>query len=110
MSNNGVRLSEVTDEHLGCWIEGASVRTPIEFSVAIIDLAVSHGMKLNTEAWEADRPYFERGEATFDMIDDLSFLTDVALDYLNGNLPVEFYFDFADGLCLFRDNDLDAED
>jgi hypothetical protein len=100
---NGVRITDVTDEHCGTWIEGSSVNSPVEFSIAIVDLAIANGFEIETEAWEADRPVFVEGEPTFEMLDDLATITDVALDYLNQNLNEGYYFDFADGLVLFAE-------
>jgi hypothetical protein len=104
MSNNGVRLKEVTEAQLGVWIEGSSIRTPIEFSIAIVDLAVSNGFEIDTDAWERDQPELLSEEPDYDLLEDLGFVTDAALDYLNSMLPRDFYFDFQDGLCLFRED------
>lgn len=105
MSNNGVPLKDVTVENVGCWIAGSSVNNPIEFSVAIVDLAIGQGLEVVTETWEADRSVFLEGEPDFEMVEDLGYLTDVALDYLNENVAEGFYFDFDDGLCLFQEEE-----
>lgn len=96
---------DVSEKNLGVWIEGSSVRNPIEFNLAIVDLAREHHFEMNHQVWENDKPMFLNGHATFDMVEDLSFVTDTALDYLNSLLPVGYYFDFEDGLVLFRDED-----
>lgn len=98
-------MIEVTTKDLGCWIEGASVRNPIEFSIAIVELAIRHGFEVETSVWTADREVFLNGEPTFEMLEDLGIVTDVALDFLNTNLPEGFYFDFEDGLVLYQDED-----
>ena len=103
MSNNGVRISDVTEADCGTWIAGSSVNNAIEFSVAIVDLAIANGFDIQTDVWEADRPLWDNGEATFEMVEDLGFLTDFALDFLNANVTEGFFFDFSDGLCLFRE-------
>lgn len=110
MSNNGVPIDTVTEAECGVWIAGSTVNNPIAFSVAIVDLAIANGFEVQTEVWEADRPVFASGEPTFDMLEDLGFLTDLALDFLNENVTDGFYFDFDDGLVLYRDTDLDDED
>lgn len=94
---------QVDDTRLGVWIEGASVNNPVEFSVAIVDLAIKHGFELDTETWEADRPKWNTEEATFEMVEDLGYVTDFALDYLNQNVTEGYYFDFADGLVLVKE-------
>lgn len=104
-----MRIQNVTDADCGVWIEGAAVRNPIEFSVAIVDLAVDNGFALETEVWEKDRPVFLAGDADFDMVDDLSFLTDMALDFLSENVSDGYYFEFDDGLVLQKDTDLEDD-
>ena len=104
---NGVRLADVSDVHLGVWIEGSSVRNPYEFNIAIVELGLANGFEINMQAWENDKPMFLNGHATFDMVEDLGFLVDTVLDFLNAEIPAEFYFDFEDGLCLFRVEDDD---
>ena len=99
-----MKLKDVTEENCGVWIEGSSVRTPIEFSIAIVELAVSHGFEIETDAWEADKPLMLGEDPAYDLIEDLGFVTDAALDFLNGSLPRDFYFDFEDGLCLFKED------
>lgn len=96
-------MIEVTEADLGVWIEGATLRNPIEFNVAIVDLAISHGFDLEKEAWEEDKPQFLNGTPTYDMIEDLGYVCDEALAYLNSQLPDYFFFDFDDGLCLMRE-------
>jgi hypothetical protein len=94
---------QVDDSRVGVWIAGSSVNSPIHFSIAIVDLAVEHGFEINEEQWKEDQPLFTTGEPTFDMIEDLGTLTDIALDYLNDNVTDGYYFDFNDGLCLFKE-------
>lgn len=94
---------EVDDARVGVWIAGSTVNNPVEFSIAIIDLAREHGFEVNEEQWEEDRPIFTTGAPTYDMIEDLGTLTDIALDYLNDNVTEGYYFDFNDGLALFKE-------
>lgn len=97
-----INLSEVTEAETGCWIEGSGVRNPVEFSVEIISLAIRCGLEVK-EAWYEDKAKFLEGEYTFEMLEELSFVTDVALDFLNENVREGFYFDFEDGLYLFNE-------
>lgn len=94
---------QVDDSRVGVWIDGASVHTPVEFSIAIVDLAREHGLEIQEEQWEEDRPIFTTGEPTFEMIEDLGILTDIALDYLNDNVSDGYFFDFNNGLYLFKE-------
>lgn len=93
---------KVDDTKLGVWIPGASVNNPVEFSVAIVDLAVKNGLEIDTAQWEADRPLWNTEEASFEMVEDLGYITDFALDYLNSNVTEGYYFDFGNGLILVK--------
>jgi len=104
-----VKIKEVTESNLGTWIEGASVRTPIEFSIAIVNLAVAQGFEIELEVWERDQPELLGDNPAYDLIEDLGFITDAALDFLNQNVASGYYFDFNDGLCLFKEADDDDE-
>ena len=101
------RLQEVTEADCGVWIAGSTVNNPVEFSVAIIDLAISEGMGFENEVWEQDKPVLLRGDADLEMLEEVAFATDYALQYLNEQLPEWFYFDFQDGLVLFYEEEFE---
>lgn len=99
--SNGPNITlNVTDEHLGVWVPKTD--NAFEFNLAIVDLAREHHFEMNHEVWEADKPMFLNGHATFDMVQDLGFITDMAVLYLNGILPENYFFDIDEGLQLFR--------
>lgn len=95
-------ILSVTHEHLGVWIEK---KEPIAFCIEIVEFARKHHFGIADEAWEADKPIFLNGEPTFEMVEDLGVVTDIALAYLNSLLPDGYYFDFENGLCLFAEDD-----
>ena len=105
MDKDGVSLRTVTESDCGLWIAGSSVNNPVEFSVAIVNLAISHGFELEKDAWDSDVPVFLSGEADYDMIEDLGYVTDAALEFMGDILPKGFYFDFQDGLVLSTDDE-----
>lgn len=98
-------LNEVTDEDLGQWVAGATTYTPMQFNVAVVDLARSLGFDMEDAAWEEDKPKFLNGgdDVSFDMIEDLGYLFEEAVAWMNSQLPDYFYFDLDDGLVLFHD-------
>lgn len=99
------RLSEVTDADLGQWVAGATTYTPMQFNVAVVDLAISLGFEIEMTAWEEDKPLFINGgeDVSFDMIEDLGYVFEEAVAWMNSQLPDYFYFDIDDGLVLFHD-------
>ena len=101
-------LAEVTKADLGQWVAGAAVWNPIEFNIAVVNKARECGFELDEEAWSNDVPTFLNGEATFDMVEDLGWVFEEALSWMNAQLPDWFYFDLDDGLVLFYDEP-DAE-
>jgi hypothetical protein len=101
--NLGRITLNVSEKNLGVWVP--QKENTFEFNIEIVELAREHHFEFNESAWDNDKPMFLAGHATFDMVEDLGFLTDSALDYLNSILPVGYYLDFEDGLVLFRDED-----
>lgn len=101
------KLSEVTEADLGQWIAGATTYNPVEFNVHIVDLAVSHGFELDYDTWASDKPKFLAGEAEYDMIEDLGYVSDQAIAWMNQQLPDWFYFDFLEGLHLCKDSEVE---
>lgn len=99
---------DVTDLDLGVWVAGSTLYNPVEFSVRIVDLAIEYGLEIEP-AWEQDKPTFLSGDAPFEMIEDLGYVTDVALEYLNDMLPEGYFFEFDDGLVLMKDTDEDDD-
>lgn len=98
-------LSKVTDANVGQWVAGATMYTPMQFNVAVIDLAREHGFEIEEAAWEEDRPKFLNGgeDVSFDMIEDLGYVFEEAVAWMNSQLPDYFYFDIDDGLVLLHD-------
>ncbi len=101
-THEGKLMLPVTDDNLGIWIEGKPVLNPFEFSVAVVELARMHHFEVETEVWENDKPIFLNGDPTFEMVQDLGFIAERALDYLNSILPFGYYFDIDGGLQLFK--------
>lgn len=98
-------LSTNTEEFLGCWLSGSAYYTSAQFSVKIVEIALTHGMEIEKEVWDADVPKFLDGTADFDALEDLAQITDAAMDYLDSLLPEGYYFEFDDGLYLRKDDD-----
>lgn len=98
-----IKLSDVSDAEIGVWIAGSSVHNPIEFNIAIVDLAAIHGLEINLESWGADVWIFTEGTPTFEMIEELGFVAQDAFDYLNSLLPDGYYFDIDDGFRLCKE-------
>ena len=103
-SGEGLTLS-VTDENIGVWIEGRPTLSPIEFSVALVDLAVSHHFDIEEGVWNEDKPIFLTGEPTLEMIEDLGFVAEAAFEYLNNILPEGYYFDIDGGFRLCKEEE-----
>jgi hypothetical protein len=97
-------ILSVTDANLGVWISNAD-KNPFEFNILLVEFARMHHFQVNEEVWNADVPIFLTGSPTFEMVTDLGFISQSAVDYLNSMLPDGYYFDFDGGLCLFSEID-----
>lgn len=75
---------------LGRWLPAYD--NPLELGVAVVDLAIEHGYDILLDVWEQDKPIFLKGSPTKEMLEDLQFLADFALQYLEEQLPEGFVF------------------
>ena len=83
----------------GCIIDGSHMNS-IDFTLAVIDLAVDSGFEIDHERYGADKEAYKNDgldEDTFyEVLDALDWTYDDALEYLNSKLP--------DNLCYTVDN------
>lgn len=94
-------MIDLTAEDCGVWIPASEVRNYIEFSIRVIDLAVSWGYPTDND-WYADRAILMAGVADDNIISKMDSLYYDSLDYLNSQLydsNVCFYVN-RDGLFL----------
>lgn len=87
---------------LGQWLP--PTENPVALGVAVVDLAISHGFDIEVKIWEEDRPIFLEGEPTPEMLEDLMFISDFSLQYLEEQLPEGYVFvaNKEEGLILIK--------
>lgn len=82
----------------GCVIDGSHMNS-IDFTLAVIDLAVDAGFEIDQEQYNKDREWMnseEDDEAIYlDILDALDWTYEDALEFLNSKLP--------EGLCYTVD-------
>jgi hypothetical protein len=84
----------------GVWVE-LEKNNPVAFGVAVVELAMKYGYDVIVKVWEEDKPIFLSGEATDEMLGDLSVIADFGIQYLADQLPEGYEFNFTDeGLVL----------
>ena len=83
----------------GCVIDGSHMNS-IDFTLAVIDLAVDAGFEIDHERYGADKEAYKNDgldEDTFyEVLDALDWTYEDALEYLNSGLP--------EGLCYTVDD------
>ena len=93
-------MLDVTADDLGPWLAGSEYRSWIDFSIAVIDLAIDNDMQIDIDAWESDKAVLLAGVGDDDLLESLDDAYYNALDYLNNNLPQDYFFYVTDGLYL----------
>jgi uroporphyrinogen-III synthase len=84
----------------GVWVE-LEKNSPVAFGVAVVELAMEYGYDILPDVWAKDKPIFLSGEATDEMLEDLSVIADFGIQYLADQLPEGYEFNFTDeGLVL----------
>lgn len=99
-------MINVTEPDCGVWIDSKNL-TPIQFDIAVVELAIRHGYDILLDIWDADKPKFLSGNADQEMLDELYILADFSIQYLNEQLPRNYFFDVSKiGLVLTKNTDL----
>jgi hypothetical protein len=102
------------DGPVGTWLEGAAVRRPDEFQVALVKRAMVHGFALDedeTKTFDAAAAKVRTGTLGTSEADDLVLveyldaLAGAAFDYLNVQCAHGYLFILDDGLVLVEDKE-----
>lgn len=93
-----MKLSDVKEYDLGVWIEGCTKHTPTEQNLEIIKIAINtYGWTdYSIEAWQEMYDLYLNEEVTMSDYEDLSWILDDAVEWLNNQLPDGYYFTFED--------------
>jgi hypothetical protein len=93
-------MLDVTADDLGLWLAGSEYRNWIEFSIAVVDLAIEYGRPVDSDSWESDKAILLAGVGYDEVLSSLDESYYDSLDYLNNNLPKDYFFYVTDGLYL----------
>lgn len=90
---------------LGVWVEGFK---PTIQNLAVIKFAIEHGWRdYSLEYWEEMNDLYTNGEPTMSDYEDLSWILDDAVAYLNNELSGGYYFTFKDTHFVLTHEDLE---
>lgn len=78
-------MIEVTSANLGVWVEyDKTVLYPeVYFQIAVVERAMRHGYDIKSKIWEDDKLKFFYGEADDEMLEDLFFVFDYCVQWLD---------------------------
>ena len=86
----------------GCVLDGSHMSS-IDFTLAVIDLAVDSGFEIDRERYGADKEAYKNDgldeDTLYEVLDALDWTYEDALDYLNNGLPEGLYYT-VEGNCL----------
>ena len=86
----------------GCVLDGSHMNS-IDFTLAVIDLAVDAGFEIDHERYNADKEAYKNDGLDEDMfyavLEALDWTYEDALDFLNNGLPSGLYYT-VEGNCL----------
>jgi len=107
-----MQLTDVTAQDLGVWLEGCIQYNPTEQNLAIIKLAIKHGWRdYDMEAWQEmyDLNLHATPEPpTYSDTEDLAWVLDDAVEWLNNQLPDGYYFTFEDTHFILTHEDYEV--
>ena len=86
----------------GCVIDGSHMNS-IDFTLAVIDLAIDAGFEIDRERYGADKEAYKNDgldeDMLYEVLDALDWTYEDALEYLNNGLPDGLYYT-VDCNCL----------
>ena len=86
----------------GCVIDGSHMNS-IDFTLAVIDLAIDAGFEIDREQYGADVEAYKNDgldeDMFYEVMDALDWTYEDALEYLNSGLPDNLYYT-VDCQCL----------
>lgn len=79
----------------------------VRLGVEVVNFAVNYGMEIELDVWKEDEPIFLEGHATHEMLQDLTYVADIAGAYIESLLPEGYELLFTeDSLSIVKIDDL----
>lgn len=92
----------------GCVIDGSHMNS-IDFTLAVIDLAVDAGFEIDRERYGADKEAYKNDgldeDMFYEVMEALDWTYEDALDYLNNGLPNGLYYTVEDQCLILEELD-----
>jgi hypothetical protein len=98
-------LSDVTGDHLGCWIDGSHMKAT-EFDIQLVETAIHFGMDINIEDWKELKNQSDDYENE-SAIEDIFFVSEVAYHWFNELLPRGYYFHIEEQSLYLEHEDME---
>lgn len=98
-------LSDVTGDHLGCWIDGSQMPN-WEFDIQLVETAIHFGFEIDVEDWKELKnqvysPY------NFTPSEDTYYISEVCYHWFNELLPQGYYFHIEDNSLYLMHEDME---
>jgi len=102
-------IEGVSEKDLGVWVSAES-RSLTEQNLDIIKLAIVAGWRqYSVEAYKEMRDLYLNGEPDMTAHEELSWVLDEAVMYLDSQVPDGYYFTFSEGDFILTHEDLPEE-
>lgn len=100
-------LSEVTGDHLGCWIDGSNM-SATEFDIQLVETAIHFDFdidiqdwnELKNQLWVRDNSHEEHAENVFE-------IAEVCYHWFNELLPQGYYFHIEEQSLYLQHEDME---
>lgn len=81
----------IKEQDLGVWIDSTEM-TPAEFSVAVVDLAVTAGLPVDMKSWVKEKKKLLKASANDKLDKDLDQKKQNSIEFLNTLMPDNYEF------------------
>ena len=98
----------LSDVEVGCYIDGSHMNS-IDFTLAVIDLAVEHGFEIDHEQYRKDIDWMnsevDDEDIYLDILNALDWTYEDAIEYLNDNTREGFVWTVEDQSLFLEELD-----
>jgi hypothetical protein len=100
-------LSDVTGDHLGCWIDGSQMLTT-DFDIQLVETGIHFGFEIDIEDWkELKSQLWVRGNNHEEHAENVFEIAEVVYHWFNQLLPQGYYFHIEEQSLYLMHEDME---
>ncbi len=105
--NKVTDLSDVTGDHLGCWIDGSNM-SATEFDIQLVETGIHFGFEIDVQDWkELKNQLWVRDNSHEEHAENVFEIAEVVYHWFNELLPQGYYFHIEEQSLFLQHEDME---